>query len=279
MRYVCSSCGKVIDRPRHCPYCKQAPAKSSSGRNGSTRQHRKTRLRIFEFDDWTCQSPGCDYRDESETGEGLHLDHKVPVAKGGTDDDSNLQTLCAPCNLSKGDRLRGRGKGTAALVILCGLPGSGKSTASTKVTTAGLARVSVDDCRARVGLSSRDQTVTDEAFTLAYDLAGSSLADGTHVLFDSTAVSRRARDSLRNLARRYHSDVYLARFPLTYKQLVDRNRARPRADRVPMEKLERMYDDFRRFRPEREKFKATRDVHGATELEAALVGWGLTPES
>ena len=30
------------------------------------------------------------------------MDHILPVAKGGTNDDDNAQLLCAPCNQSKG---------------------------------------------------------------------------------------------------------------------------------------------------------------------------------
>jgi 5-methylcytosine-specific restriction enzyme A len=31
-----------------------------------------------------------------------HVDHVTPVLFGGTDDESNLQALCADCNLAKG---------------------------------------------------------------------------------------------------------------------------------------------------------------------------------
>jgi 5-methylcytosine-specific restriction enzyme A len=31
----------------------------------------------------------------------LHIDHIIPLAKGGTNDLSNLHTLCQSCNLGK----------------------------------------------------------------------------------------------------------------------------------------------------------------------------------
>lgn len=34
----------------------------------------------------------------------FHNDHLFPVAKGGTNDPSNIVLACAPCNLAKGDK-------------------------------------------------------------------------------------------------------------------------------------------------------------------------------
>lgn len=35
----------------------------------------------------------------------LTIDHVVPRSRGGSNDEDNLQTLCAPCNTLKGDKL------------------------------------------------------------------------------------------------------------------------------------------------------------------------------
>ena len=35
----------------------------------------------------------------------LHVDHKLPIASGGSNDFENLVTCCARCNLSKGKKL------------------------------------------------------------------------------------------------------------------------------------------------------------------------------
>lgn len=37
--------------------------------------------------------------------ENLRRDHVIPVTKGGTNDISNIQLLCDPCNTSKGNRI------------------------------------------------------------------------------------------------------------------------------------------------------------------------------
>lgn len=37
----------------------------------------------------------------------FHLEHVVPVARGGPDDASNRALACASCNLAKADRVRG----------------------------------------------------------------------------------------------------------------------------------------------------------------------------
>lgn len=55
------------------------------------------RSRIYERDGHTCLFCGC-------TSD-LTIDHIFPRQHGGTDDESNLQTLCRPCNSRKGARV------------------------------------------------------------------------------------------------------------------------------------------------------------------------------
>ena len=57
---------------------------------------RKTAKQVFERDAYRCKS--------CLTHTDLCVDHIVPLAYGGTDDLANLQTLCRPCNSSKGAR-------------------------------------------------------------------------------------------------------------------------------------------------------------------------------
>lgn len=56
------------------------------------------RKKIMERDRYTCQNCGKYMPDEV----GLHIDHIIPIAKGGKSVASNLRVLCSKCNGSKG---------------------------------------------------------------------------------------------------------------------------------------------------------------------------------
>lgn len=54
------------------------------------------RLEIYERDNYCCQ--------ECSSNHDLTIDHIIPVVKGGTNNPSNLQTLCRSCNSRKGTK-------------------------------------------------------------------------------------------------------------------------------------------------------------------------------
>lgn len=56
----------------------------------------KQKDRIKARDNYICLKCG--------TTKNLTVDHIIPVSKGGSSDDDNLQTLCYACNTSKGNR-------------------------------------------------------------------------------------------------------------------------------------------------------------------------------
>lgn len=59
----------------------------------------KLRFEIFKRDNYKCKICG---RSQNE-GSKLHVDHIIPVSKGGKTLHGNLQTLCENCNLGKSD--------------------------------------------------------------------------------------------------------------------------------------------------------------------------------
>lgn len=60
----------------------------------TTPRWRTTRLRILNRDAWTCTVTGCGARANE-------VDHIIPWAEGGTDEDSNLASLCTPHHATK----------------------------------------------------------------------------------------------------------------------------------------------------------------------------------
>lgn len=60
----------------------------------------KIRFEIFKKDNYKCQICGASVK---EDGVKLEVDHKIPKSRGGTDDKSNLWTLCFNCNRGKGN--------------------------------------------------------------------------------------------------------------------------------------------------------------------------------
>ncbi|MBW4564347.1 MAG: HNH endonuclease [Mojavia pulchra JT2-VF2] len=58
---------------------------------------------VFQRDKYQCQSCG---KTTLETD--LTIDHIIPLARGGQNDISNLQTLCYTCNQQKKDHIDSR---------------------------------------------------------------------------------------------------------------------------------------------------------------------------
>lgn len=61
----------------------------------------RMRYRILEMARFRCVACGS----SSNDGVTLHIDHIIPISRGGSSDESNLQVLCQPCNLGKSDMM------------------------------------------------------------------------------------------------------------------------------------------------------------------------------
>lgn len=67
---------------------------------------RKLRTQILNRDQYTCQTCG----HEDKTGKTLQVDHITNVAAGGTNQPTNLQTLCTNCHKAKTHKENNVGK-------------------------------------------------------------------------------------------------------------------------------------------------------------------------
>ena len=94
MEKYCKSCGAVFNdlKFKICPHCGQ----TLNTRYGRQPIPRKLRHEVFMRDGYRCRECGAS-KDETS----LEIDHIIPVARGGTNDIDNLQTLCRECNRMK----------------------------------------------------------------------------------------------------------------------------------------------------------------------------------
>jgi len=56
----------------------------------------KLRVKVLERDNYTCQMCGAKAPDVK-----LHIDHIIPISRGGVTEEKNLRALCRDCNLGK----------------------------------------------------------------------------------------------------------------------------------------------------------------------------------
>jgi 5-methylcytosine-specific restriction enzyme A len=89
----------IVRPPRPLTLTRSAPAPRTDGTRHPRNVSTATRARIMERDDFRCRRCGASPRDCR-----LVVDHIVPVARGGSSEDDNLQTLCEDCNQGKAAR-------------------------------------------------------------------------------------------------------------------------------------------------------------------------------
>lgn len=82
--------------------------------NANARRHRvraagkfsaKEVLMIFDLQGGRCANPSCNKKIDNKAKNSFHIDHIVPVSKGGKNEIGNIQCLCPVCNLKKSNKM------------------------------------------------------------------------------------------------------------------------------------------------------------------------------
>ena len=81
--------------------CKLSKKQKRYKRSGLS-QARRVRLRTKLYKD---QKGKCKHCKRKKDLEDMQLDHIKPLARGGSNEDTNFQILCGRCNRKKSDRL------------------------------------------------------------------------------------------------------------------------------------------------------------------------------
>lgn len=108
----CSKCGVLVrDGTARCEKHKAGtgdfddPARGSSAARGYGYRWQKLRLVILKRDGYLCQ----ECKRLGRLKPARDVDHIIRKADGGTDQPSNLQSLCSPCHDAKSAREMGAG--------------------------------------------------------------------------------------------------------------------------------------------------------------------------
>lgn len=145
-----------------------------------------------------------------------------------------------------------QGHGGARLIVICGLPGSGKTTAALSLERRlGAVRLSADDWMSELGINLWDEEARARIESVQWKLTQKLLTAGLIVIIEWGTWGRDERDVLRLGARNLGAAVELHYLSAPLDVLWDRIRSRGLEDPpITRESLEAWCDKFQSPTPE-----------------------------
>lgn len=134
----------------------------------------------------------------------------------------------------------------AKLLMIQGLPGSGKSTYARELEAEGWVRVNKDDIRERLSASGWVWSPEREADVLAERdwLITAALEAGKDVVSDDTNFSRKHKVVLEQIARRFGAEFQVKRFDTPIEECIRRDSLREGKARVGEEVIRKMAKQY-----------------------------------
>jgi len=133
---------------------------------------------------------------------------------------------------------------TVTLILMCGLPGSGKSTKARAMAAVSGAQIcSADDYFIINGKYTFDPLKLPEAHQLCRERAAAALRTGQHVIIDNTNLRREHRDEYRAMAAAMGAGfgVVFSDAPWRWNPTICQSRC---THGVPLAEIERMLAEF-----------------------------------
>jgi predicted kinase len=130
----------------------------------------------------------------------------------------------------------------AKLTLICGIPGSGKSTLCAHYAADGAIVLSSDGLRAVIGTGEADQSVSGIVFKTMEHMTAYFLSRGIDVVIDATNCNRKSRKNFVTIGRKYKAFIVARVSQTDLETCKARNRARERV--VPEHVLDNMWNGF-----------------------------------
>lgn len=127
------------------------------------------------------------------------------------------------------------------VVVMMGIPGSGKSTYVREHYPSTLV-ICPDDIRERLTGDAGDQSRNKEVFEIAHALLAKAAEIDLDVVFDATNIKHHARKNILDICKRYYVNTHLIILNTSYEVALERNNQRDRC--VPLHAMERMKREF-----------------------------------
>lgn len=126
---------------------------------------------------------------------------------------------------------------TSEVILMCGLPGSGKDT-YIKTYLAAYPVISLDEIRKEIGVGHRRQKDTSKVVFIAKEQAKTYLRQQQSFVWNATNLTKQLRSSLINLFVTYKAKVTIVYLEVPHQTLLQQNRNREEI--VPLKILDRM---------------------------------------
>lgn len=127
------------------------------------------------------------------------------------------------------------------LVLMVGIPASGKTTLSRRLTERGYAYFNADDIRQQLWGDSADQREPEKVFAIFFARLEEALAAGLDIVIDNTNINSRHRSPILERAASFgYTDIQLWVLDVPLEVCLERNRARQRS--VPEDIVTNMFN-------------------------------------
>jgi predicted kinase len=131
---------------------------------------------------------------------------------------------------------------TMKLIMLKGLPASGKSTYARKLADDGYVRVNKDDLRAMLHNGKWSKNNESQVLRLRNEIIEDSLRSGKSVVVDDTNFAPKHKEQLQTIAKQCNATFETKFFDVSVEECIKRDLARPNS--VGEKVIRNMYNQF-----------------------------------